>query len=201
MDRKINMIKKNISRSDRNSDIGRHLITMYGETILFNPKIIVELGVRKGLSTNILAEATSIVGGKLISVDNRDYSKSCDWDNWEFILGDSVETGKDFDKKVDILFIDTYHSKPQVMKELDAWIDHMNDRCQFIFHDTNPVWHKNIKIANEIGSVLDGINEFFNLKINKLGNHNSIYYDKQYQYYVSHYDYSEGMTYIRRIPC
>jgi len=193
------MIKLKFNREIRNTDIGRHLTTMYGETMYANPKVIVELGVRKGVSTNLLSGIAIAHDARLISIDNKDCSESCDWDKWEFIQVDSVIAGKQFKDKVDILFIDTYHSKPQVLKELNAWIDKMNDNCLFIFHDTNPAWHKNIKIADEIGSVLDGVNEFFNLKISKNNIHNDIYWDDTYNYYVSHYDYCEGMTYIRRM--
>jgi len=201
MDEEINMNKVKIDRNLRNTDIGRHLITMYGEVANFKPNIIVELGVRSGVSTKILAEVAKIYNARLISVDKGDCAKACDWDKWEFIKADSVEYGEEFYYKAepyDVLFIDTYHSKPQVLKELKAWIKSANDDTLFIFHDTNPAWHKNIKIAEDIGSVLDGVNEFFGLNIAKDGNHDSVYYDDKYIYYITHHDYFEGMTYIRR---
>ena len=75
----------------------------------------------------------------------------------------------------------------------------MNDNCMFIFHDTNPAWHKNIKIANEVGSVLDGVMEFFDFKISKDSTGDYVFEDSKYIYYISHKNYCEGMTYIRRI--
>jgi len=192
------MKKYTISKDDRNTDIGRHLITMLGEVIYNKPRIIVELGVRKGRSTNIFAEACKMCGLHLISYDYKDCSGVCDLKNWEFYQMDSAEAGEKFKEKVDVLFIDTEHNKPQVMKELNAWIDKCNNDCLFIFHDTNPEWPRNVKIANEIGSVLDGINEFFGFKLNKNGCYDTIYLDEKYIYYITHKDYCEGMTYIRR---
>ena len=192
-----------IDRKRRNTDIGRHLITMYGEVLYKKPRIIVELGIRNGVSTNILSKVAKKCNSRLVGIDTSDCSKSCDWDKWEFIQSDSVEFGKKWKKyckeMVDVLLIDTYHTKPQVIKELNAWTDNMSDNALFIFHDTNPEWPKNVKLANEIGSVLDGINEFFELRISKNGNHNNIFYDDNYSYYITHHDYCEGMTYIRRI--
>lgn len=184
------------------TDVGRHLIKMFGEVSTFNSNkdgLVVELGVRYGVSTNILASACKSCGFSLLSIDNKDCSEACNWKDWNFIIKDSIEVGKEYNGElIDILFIDTSHSKEQVIGELNAWIPHMKDNCMFIFHDTNPINKKRVKTALEEGGVIDGINNFFNIRLNNSGNYYKVYYDDDYIYYISHNDYSHGMTYIKR---
>jgi cephalosporin hydroxylase len=52
-------------------------------------------------------------------------------------LGDSPTIGKYWDVPVDILFVDTFHIKEQVLSELYYWYKHVNEGGLIIFHDTN----------------------------------------------------------------
>lgn len=52
-------------------------------------------------------------------------------------LGDSSTIGKYWNNHVDILFVDTFHIKEQVLSELYYWYKHVNEGGLIVFHDTN----------------------------------------------------------------
>lgn len=128
----------NVSKGELfGSDIKDHLGTIVEETMLLKPKVIVELGVRKGESTNAIAQAARMFDSDFYSVDLDDCSKVCNYSKWHFIKSDSVKAAKDFSKRVDFLFIDTNHEYKQTKKEIDAWFPLLSDNATIIFHDTN----------------------------------------------------------------
>lgn len=52
------------------------------------------------------------------------------------IMGDSAEIGRTWDKGVvDLVFIDGDHSKPQVEKDIRAWLPHIRKYGYVVFHD------------------------------------------------------------------
>jgi cephalosporin hydroxylase len=79
-------------------------------------------------------------------------------------LGDSPTIGKYWDVPVDILFVDTFHIKEQVLSELYYWYKHVNEGGLIIFHDTNWPEHKH----DEYGGILwerpeEAIKDFFDI--------------------------------------
>ena len=110
---------------------------------------VVELGVRTGESTIALAaavkdmveildqparltsididpECEDVVGPRLESMDAYEY--------WNFIEGDSAAI--DWTRPVDLLLIDTSHTKSQTEKELVKWTPLMKPGGIMWFHDT-----------------------------------------------------------------
>ena len=75
------------------SDIRDHIEKIYLETLQFNPKLIVELGVRYGESTRIFNFVNNEINSRLISVDvvpyiNFDYTNIY---NGTFYLIDDIK--------------------------------------------------------------------------------------------------------------
>lgn len=134
------------------SDINEHLPLLSILSYLIKPKIIIELGVRAGLSTQaFLAYISENEGSKLYSYDIREvqlksHYKECgilerlpnsiNYDFWEFKIGDSLEVHNKWKQNsVDMLFIDTKHKTKQIIKELEAWHTKIKPTGLILMHD------------------------------------------------------------------
>ena len=107
-----------------------HLVAMYTTTILVNPNIVVELGTGFGLATEMFSDVLEILGSGVVYTvdkypDNPQVVKAkerfSNRNNIIFITGDSVEIGKNWNKKVDILYVDSDHRYEHVLNELRVW--------------------------------------------------------------------------------
>ena len=59
--------------------------------------------------------------------------------NVEFVLGDSVDIGKSWGKKIDLLIVDTDHTENTTRQEIDIWMPHVESGGLIFFHDYDPV--------------------------------------------------------------
>ena len=108
---------------------------------------------------------------------------------------DSVTLGKNWDEDpFDIIFVDTIHTREQVLAELYFWSNHIKENGYFIFHDSH--WEK------EGGDVIGGvewkrvdeaITDFFNLPTNVM--EMNTYENKNIS--LRHYPGSYGMTFVQ----
>lgn len=128
------------------TDIASHLRTIFLETVKSKPKLIVELGVKKGFSAFALSRAAIVTGAVLVSVDIRDFSKSSDWEDWIFVQMDDIDFAKQFpawckerkiEPSIDVLFIDTSHEYEHTKKEIAAFFPLLSANATVILHDTN----------------------------------------------------------------
>ena len=56
--------------------------------------------------------------------------------NYMCYQADSVTLGKNWDEDpFDIIFVDTIHTREQVLAELYYWSNHIKENGYFIFHD------------------------------------------------------------------
>ncbi len=141
-----------LSLSQIESDINEHLPLMAILSHLIEPKVIVELGVRAGVSTQAFFSAVCDSSeSKLYSYDINEVSpkshfenagirqrlpESFNYDFWEFKIGDSLEVYNDWDENsIDILFIDTKHKPKQLHKELNAWHTKVKPNGLILMHD------------------------------------------------------------------
>lgn len=142
-----------VERETHGGEMVSHMMTLFDEVLIMQPKLIVELGVWKGMSTFALERAAKVCGAKMISVDRDDCSAAVHYA--EFIQADDLEFAKDFgqfcggvlhiDPLVDVLLIDTSHTYQQTWNEIGAWLPWMAPTCKLVFHDTNPSpagWNK-----------------------------------------------------------
>jgi cephalosporin hydroxylase len=128
------------------NDISEHLETMFVESILLQPMLIVELGVRNGVSTFVFERAAKLCGASLISVDLEDCSAISAYQNWHFFRGDDVQFAgqfqdfcrqRDIARTIDLLFVDTSHYYEHTVQEIQAWFPLLSPRAKVLFHDTN----------------------------------------------------------------
>ncbi|HEY1579826.1 MAG TPA: class I SAM-dependent methyltransferase [Terracidiphilus sp.] len=128
------------------SDINEHLELMFVETLLLRPRLILELGVRGGASTNIFQRAAAVSEARIISVDIAECSAVSQYQLWEFVHSDDIEFAgrfsefcrrRDIPPCIDLLFIDTSHYYDHSAQEIEAWFPFLSPRGKVIFHDTN----------------------------------------------------------------
>lgn len=118
----------------------------------FKPKTIVDLGVDYGFSTFCFAypQIGSVYGidwfqgdehagfrDTLNDVDNlyQDLMKEFDISNIEFIKSDFNDAAKIWDKEIDILHIDGFHSYEAVKNDYETWIKFCKNDAIVLFHD------------------------------------------------------------------
>ena len=128
------------------TDIASHLETLFRQTVESRPKLIVELGVKHGCSTFALSRAAIVTGAVLVSVDNRDFSRSLDWDQWIFLQMDDLDFAKQFptwclerkiEPSIDVLFIDTDHTYEHTKEVMTSFWPLLAGHAKVMFHDTN----------------------------------------------------------------
>ncbi len=109
---------------------------------LTNP-IILELGTAKGVSTTIFLQACEETNGQLVSVDIKDCSNISSSSRWKFVQSDSTDIDFILSKAphlrngIDILYIDSWHAKRHVEKELTGWYPFMNNGAHIFFDDVD----------------------------------------------------------------
>ena len=151
-------------------DLGPNAWKLADLTRTMRNKRFIDLGVRLGASSAIM----SIEADK-----NNNQVCGCDLDydgffkngrrfvseNYTCYQADSVTLGKNWDEDpFDIIFVDTIHTREQVLAELYFWVDHLNRDGYLIFHDSH--WERDggdIIGGQEWRRVDEAITEFFNL--------------------------------------
>jgi hypothetical protein len=173
------------------TDIGLNADFLYNIVSKYSNTIFVDLGVRSGVSSEIMLLNSDINNNKVFGVD-------VDWSvlnssvnshsNYTKILGDSVTVGKYWDKKISGLFVDTFHIKEQVLCELYFWYPHVVEGGFITFHDTNwPEGKYDVYNGITWDRVEDGIKSFFNV--------DNLNYEDDYIKMINYPD-SWGMTIV-----
>jgi len=160
----------------------------------------IDLGVRLGASSAVMS----------IEADERNNQVcGCDLDydgffkngrrfvseNYTCYQADSVTLGKNWDEDpFDIIFVDTIHTREQVLAELYFWVDHLKEGGYLIFHDSH--WEK--EGGDLIGGVEwkrvdEAITDFFNLPTNVM--EMDTYETEDIS--LKHYPGSYGMTFVQ----
>ncbi len=84
------------TRSLIRTDISDHLTTLFVESLIAKPTLIVELGVRGGESTYVLERVARLSRAKLVSVDLQDCSLASTNENWHLVRSDDVVFAAEF---------------------------------------------------------------------------------------------------------
>lgn len=126
-------------------DMRDHMETLFDLVLERQPRTIVELGVRGGVSTYSIARGAQVVNAFMLCVDRNDCSGALSHPAG-FLQMDSVEAASKWrahlpdhlqDATLDFLMVDTDHTYQHTKAEVEAWLPHMSDRCTLVFHDTN----------------------------------------------------------------
>lgn len=133
-----------VERAESGGDMRLHMERLFDTILAFRPTLMVELGVRGGVSSFALERGARLVGSKMICVDQHDCSGVLGYA--EFMQSDDVRFAADFkvfcesrgiEPTIDFLMIDTLHTFRHTQREVQAWLPHMAPRCLIAFHDTN----------------------------------------------------------------
>ena len=164
-------------------------------------KRMMDLGVRLGASSALMSVEAE---------ENNNQVCGCDLDydgffkngrkfvneNYTCYQADSVTLGKNWDEDpFDLIFVDTIHTREQVLSELYFWANHLNEGGYFVFHDSH--WDHTTE-GDHIGGkvwrrVDEAITDFFSLPENVM---------KMSEYetdgiLLNHFPGSYGMTFIK----
>lgn len=133
-------------------DINEHLVKMMNTIVEREAKVVVELGVRAGVSSQAFIAGVAQTGGFVMGYDicplkqtdgpvnttlhERLGSPSCVKKYWNFKVGSSLEVYRDWeDRSIDVLFIDTNHTKEQIYAELNLWGKKIKENGLIMIHD------------------------------------------------------------------
>ena len=143
-------------------DSDRHLISLFSISLASKGKVYVELGVREGHTTEPLYEAAKLNNGHLWSVDiNPPSEYRSDNGNYTFCQKDSIQFLEEWpkDKKMDVVFVDDWHSYSHVKKQLEILDMCVGPTSIILLHDlmygnTDPFYHCDLTLKE--GQWADG---------------------------------------------
>lgn len=198
MDTDLNELKNFIN--EPHCDLGSNAWILADLVRTFKNARFIDLGVRLGASSAIMSIETEKNNNQVCGCDLnydgffKNGSKFVSED-YTCYQSDSVTLGKNWDEDpFDIIFVDTIHTREQVLAELYFWSNHIKENGYFIFHDSH--WEK------EGGDVIGGvewkrvdeaITDFFNLPTNVM--EMNTYENKNIS--LRHYPGSYGMTFVQ----
>jgi SAM-dependent methyltransferase len=180
-------------------DLGSNAWVLADLVKTFNNGRFIDLGVRLGASSAIM----SIDAGK-----NNNQVCGCDLmfdgfqrngarfvnQNYMCYQADSVTLGKNWDEDpFDIIFVDTIHTREQVLSELYFWSNHLKEGGYFIFHDSHWEGPGDVIGGKQWERVDVAITDFFGLP--KSVREMSQYEDENVC--LEHYAPSYGMTFVK----
>src|SRR6266542_1318030 len=162
------------------------LMFMYRRAMEKSSPVILELGTAKGQATTVFLQACEETLGRLVSVDIVDCSDISYSSKWQFLQSNSLNVGFILSKApylkdgIDILYIDSKHSRSHVEKELTSWYPYMNERSWIFFDDvdSNPYRKGNRKDDATAEVNWDEIHEY--VKSFFYANEDSLYLDIMY---------------------
>jgi len=119
-------------------DTSHHLATLMSISVSIGAKNILELGVRRGITTKPLLLAAAITEGHVFSVDieptqYRPPTELAPY--WTFIQQEAIAFLSIDDLEYDLVFVDDWHSTPHVKKELLLLEDKLSVNGLILMHD------------------------------------------------------------------
>lgn len=198
MDTDLTQLKNFIN--EPHCDLGSNAWVLADLVKTFNNGRFIDLGVRLGASSAIM------------SIDaDKNHNQVCGCDlmfdgfqrngarfvnqNYMCYQADSVTLGKNWDEDpFDIIFVDTIHTREQVLAELYFWSNHLKEGGYFIFHDSHWTHTSGDVIGGKQWQSIDvAINDFFGLP--KSVREMTQYEDENIR--LEHHTPSYGMTFVK----
>jgi cephalosporin hydroxylase len=192
-------------------DIDEHLELMFTEALLLRPQLIVELGVRGGVSTFVFERVARRCKSSIVSVDIDDCSDISTYERWHFVQADDVQFAAKFPDfcrqggigpSIDLLFIDTSHYYEPTVQEIRAWFPLLSTRAKVILHDTNlrvigPREDGTIQLSwdNERG-VIRALEEYLGIRVDESGTFQEV----ASGWLIRHWPNCNGLTILDRMP-
>lgn len=132
-------------------DLGKcanHFMILYHLIRARDRPTVVEFGSATGHSTCTALTACEEAGGRLVSIDIEDFADSASSDHWQFIRSDDrevafiLEQAPGLREGIDVLFIDSVHTRQHVQKLLELWFPLVKKGGCMVFHDTDPMTYR-----------------------------------------------------------
>lgn len=192
------------------TDISDHLETLFIESMIVKPKLVVELGVRTGQSTFVFERVAKLCNSFLLSVDIAPQQSKTLWPRSVFIQKDDLLVAEEFvsfcaknslEPKIDVLFIDTSHEYHQTKKEIAKWFPFLAPRSTVFFHDANVklIYKRRNgtigKAYNDDRDVMRAIEEYLETSLNEKKNFKRLCGS----WLVEHHAICNGMTILKPI--
>ena len=193
------------------SDINEHLPLLFAETVRMRPRLIVELGVRSGVSTFAFSRAAKYTNATLLSIDIEDCVHASDYPDWHFIHEDDIQFAKRFpnwctensiEPIIDVLFIDTSHYYQHTVQEIERWFPFLAAHAIVFFHDTN-IKEISRRRDGSVGrgwsndrGVIRAIEKYFDKKFDETKD----FIDVEPGWIIRHYSNNSGMTMLEKLP-
>ena len=101
----------------------------------------VEIGTSEGYSLLMVAGFRPDINCYGIEINSdatrliKDMAEELNFKNVNLITGDSMEACKEWDKKIDLLFIDGDHMFPQIFYDFVGWYPFVETGKKILFHD------------------------------------------------------------------
>ena len=182
-------------------DLGNNAWKLLDLVKTMRNKRMIDLGVRLGASSAIMSVEADENNNQVCGCD-LDYDgffkngRKFVSENYTCYQADSVTLGKNWDEDpFDLVFVDTIHTREQVLAELYFWSNHLNENGYFVFHDSH--WDHTTE-GDHIGGkewkrVDEAITDFFGLPQNVMEM-------SEYEtdgILLNHFPGSYGMTFIK----
>ena len=198
-----------LCRARIRTDVSDHLPTLFAESLSFQPRLIVELGVRGGESTFVFERVARLSSARYVSVDIEDSSQVRQHQPWLFVQRDDVEFAKEFPAwcrqhelpdEIDILFIDTSHFFEHTVQEIEHWFPLLAPCAKVIFHDTNQrrIYFRkdgSMGIGWTNRGVIAALEKYFNRRFNEKED----FVDLVNGWSIRHYANCSGLTILTRV--
>lgn len=158
-----------------------------------------DLGVRLGASSAIMSidaeENNNQVCGCDLKFDSfEQHGSRFANKNYLCYQADSVTLGKNWDEDpFDIVFVDTIHTREQVLAELYFWVNHLKENGYLIFHDSHWEGSGDVIGGKQWERVDVAITDFFGLP--KSVREMTQYEDENIR--LEHHTPSYGMTFVQ----
>lgn len=206
--------------NEKDTDISSHLPALFIHTLLKNPNLLMEIGIRNGESTRAFEAALRSTDSKLIGVDicaaPAQVYKNITIANSEFYHLDDIAFASWWNAsspyksvRPDIIFIDTSHHYAHTVQELESFVPMLNQDGLLIFHDTNmcPLANGAYQRLNGTSAaswdnkkgVIRAIKEFFSISFDESQYIQLNFTAKGFNWSLLHYPYCNGCTLIKRL--
>lgn len=202
------------------SDIASHLPIIYAYTILQNPDMIVEAGVRGGDSTQAFAQAMNFSDAMMIGLDIA-HCPGTAYSNMKnglllqmndlhfpaYYQSNGLLNGHN----IDIIFIDTSHYYDHTLAEISQFAPLLAKNGFLLFHDShmsplnNPTSWYCIEGTIFVGGwdnqkgVIRAIRDYFSLSYDEAQYQNFHFIHKDIEWHLIHYPFCNGLTLIRKL--
>jgi cephalosporin hydroxylase len=210
--------KNLVAHSNNDSDISSHLPTLFCYTLLEDPKLILEIGIRSGESTHAFASAQQLAHAHLLGID---IDPSCasayaDRANSNFVCMNDLDfldhyaTSEYRNSKFDVIFIDTFHLYEHTLAEIELFLPLLNEHGFLAFHDSNitPLNnnHAYIRLNGTVGYAPEGsrgvtqaLKEYFAFQFDEGKYINTIVEKDGIEWYFVHYPFCNGLTVLKKV--